>query len=516
MRVRAAREFAGRRLTPPSLHTVWVVIVLAGLFVFIEQRQIRPNDFWWHLRLGELIVETRSVPTLEPFGFTIAGERWLDQPWLAQVLLYATFEVGGAAAILLLHGLAITGGYALVLLAVRPRDYGRAGAIAVLVGAAAGSMNWAVRPQMFSFLLFGALIYAIERHRRGDVRWLWLSVPIFLVWANTHGVFVYGVAVLGIYISSRLVELALRARRGEANEAQWREGATTAAIGLLALAVLALTPLGPAGLVRYLLVQSGPVTRNLGEWEQLGLASRDGVAVLGSALLLVALGWRLRGRRLLSVDQWLTIALALVLTLYIRRAAAWYGLVLIAPLATLLAAWLRSRPGFSEGRGNPRLNGALIAAAVAAALLTLPFWRAALPNAKPLIERHTPIAATAALCERLPDDARVFQHFAFASYQSWACARLEVFVDSRLYPFPFEQWDDYRTVTTAGEDWEVVLDRYEITHLFLSTQRQGPAIVAARASTCWRAVYSDAIAEIFERACAPDPTRLLASGDAGG
>ena len=42
------------------------------------------------------------------------------------------------------------------------------------------------------------------------------------------------------------------------------------------------TALGPVGLVRYLLVQSGPVTRNLGEWQHLGLGSRDGVAMLGS------------------------------------------------------------------------------------------------------------------------------------------------------------------------------------------------------------------------------------------
>ena len=515
MRARAVREFAGRRLT---LHTVWVVVVLAGIFVFVEQGPIQPNDFWWQLRLGELAVETRSIPSVEPFGFTIADQQWLNQPWLAQIALYAAFAAGGAAAVLLLHGLTITAGYGLVLLAVRPRHYGRAGALAVLVGAAAGSMNWGVRPQSFAFLLFGALIYAIERHRGGDRRWLWLVVPLFFVWANTHGTFVYGVAVLGIYIAARLAALALSVRRGEATRAQRREGATLAAVGLLALAALAVTPLGPVGLVRYLLVQSGPVTRNLGEWQQLGIAGRDGVAVLGSVLLLAALSWR--RRRLLSVDQWLTLALALLLTLYIRRAAAWYGLVLIPPLATLLAARLGSRPGMrggaEEGRGDPRLNGALIAAAVAAALLTVPFWRSALPGSNPLIDRQTPVAATAVLCDRLPADARVFQHFAFASYQSWACPRLPVFVDSRLYPFPFEQWDDYLTVTTAGDDWEVVLDRYEITHLFLSTQRQGAAIVAARASDCWRAVYSDAVAEIFERACAPDPTRLRASGGARG
>ncbi|MDP6607217.1 MAG: hypothetical protein QF664_13330 [Dehalococcoidia bacterium] len=128
-----------------TIDAAWAAVVLAGLFIVVEQRQIRPNDFWWHLRLGQLIVETGSIPSVEPFSFAVAGQEWLNQPWLAQVVLFAAFEAGGATAILVLHAVTITGGYALILLAVRPRDYGQAGAIAVLVGAAAGSMNWAVR-----------------------------------------------------------------------------------------------------------------------------------------------------------------------------------------------------------------------------------------------------------------------------------------------------------------------------------------------------------------------------------
>jgi hypothetical protein len=517
-----------------TIDAAWAAVVLAGLFIVVEQRQIRPNDFWWHLRLGQLIVETGSIPSVEPFSFVIAGQEWLNQPWLAQVVLFATFEAGGATAILVLHAVTITSGYALILLAMRPRDYGRAGAIAVLVGATVGSMNWEVRPQSFSLLFFGALIYLIEHDRRaassddraGVHRRLWLVVPLFMLWANVHGVFVYGVAALGIYIASRLIALGLDGLRGVATRAQGRDGATLAAIGLLALAALAVNALGPAGLVRYTLelAQQGPVARNLGEWRHLGLDGRDGVAVALSVVLLVALSWR--RTRLLTADQWVTIALALALAIAVRRAAVWYGMVLIPPLATLL----RARLPRATGPGYARLNAALIAAAVLAAAISFPAWRTALPRATPMIEAHTPVAATAALCAQLDDGARVFQDFAFASYQSWACPRLAVFVDPRLYPFAWGLWEDYIDVSAgreaaergeagragqageATEGWQSILDRHSITHLFLSRQTQPAAIAAAEQSPCWRSLYRDANAEIFARACPGRPGTVQRGG----
>jgi hypothetical protein len=66
-----------------TIDVVWAVVVVGGLFLVLQQQQIQPNDFWWQLRLGELVVEGRAIPSIEPFAFTLAGERWVDQPWLA-------------------------------------------------------------------------------------------------------------------------------------------------------------------------------------------------------------------------------------------------------------------------------------------------------------------------------------------------------------------------------------------------------------------------------------------------
>ena len=145
----------------------------------------------------------------------------------------------------------------------------------------------------------------------------------------------------------------------------------------------------------------------------------------------------------------------------------------------------------------------LIATVVVAAVAMSPAMRDALPRSAPLLTERTPVAASAALCEIAPSDARVYQDFVFASYQIWACPRLMGFADTRLYPFPDELWDDYRLIARGGEGWSETLDRYAVTHLLLSAQAQPLAVERARAEPCWNSVYRDTRAEIFERSCPP-------------
>ena len=52
---------------------------------------IADNSFLWHIRAGSLQVESGSVLTTDPFSFTMFGEQWRTQSWLAE-LLYAWVE----------------------------------------------------------------------------------------------------------------------------------------------------------------------------------------------------------------------------------------------------------------------------------------------------------------------------------------------------------------------------------------------------------------------------------------
>jgi hypothetical protein len=57
-------------LTLPRLLTIIVFIAIFAMAV----RTPADTDTWWHLRSGQYIVETRGIPTTDPFSHTFAGQ----------------------------------------------------------------------------------------------------------------------------------------------------------------------------------------------------------------------------------------------------------------------------------------------------------------------------------------------------------------------------------------------------------------------------------------------------------
>src|SRR3989442_3887902 len=52
-------------------------------------------DFWWHLKIGEVIATTGSIPRVDLFSFTAAGRPFVIQNWLAELLYYGTYRLAG-------------------------------------------------------------------------------------------------------------------------------------------------------------------------------------------------------------------------------------------------------------------------------------------------------------------------------------------------------------------------------------------------------------------------------------
>ena len=56
-------------------------------------------DFWWHLKVGEVIAATRSIPRIDQFSFTAAGKPFIVQNWLADLSYYGMYRLGGLSLI---------------------------------------------------------------------------------------------------------------------------------------------------------------------------------------------------------------------------------------------------------------------------------------------------------------------------------------------------------------------------------------------------------------------------------
>ena len=185
-------------------------ILLIGVAVIGVRLRLPDPDTWWHIAVGEHILATHTWPTSDSYSFTAPGAHWIAYEWLGEVLMAAAERVGGlpGLAALLIGLVAIITGLLYYYAYLR---CGNAKAACVATGALlpiAGAV-FTLRPQLVGYIFLLVTLICLERFRQGHVRSLWILPPLFLVWVNTHGTFVFGLAAIGLYWASGLVAFQL-------------------------------------------------------------------------------------------------------------------------------------------------------------------------------------------------------------------------------------------------------------------------------------------------------------------
>src|SRR4051794_39346844 len=90
-----------------TLDHVWLASAIMLIALRPLLTPIPPNDFWWHLATGRLIVSQGAIPTVDSFSYTRLGEPFFNQGWLAQLLMYGLYQLGGIPLIYIVQALVI-------------------------------------------------------------------------------------------------------------------------------------------------------------------------------------------------------------------------------------------------------------------------------------------------------------------------------------------------------------------------------------------------------------------------
>ena len=181
-------------LTLPRLLTALLFIAVFTMAVRVPA----DTDTWWHLATGRYIVESRTIPLADPFSHTRLGVPWIDAAWLAQIVLYGLYAVGGWAGLSLGVAALVTLAFVLVHRQSQGNPYLRA--LGVVVGAITSSVIWAARPQLVSFLLAALVAYLLDGYKRRRGKLLpWLPL-VTLVWANAHAGYAIAFILMMCYL----------------------------------------------------------------------------------------------------------------------------------------------------------------------------------------------------------------------------------------------------------------------------------------------------------------------------
>src|SRR5438876_1612367 len=81
------------------------------LFLFQGyQKLFRDSDAGWHIRNGEAIVATGTLPHTDPYSFTRQGQPWFAWEWLSDAATGTIHRAGGLRAVALFYAAAIAAG----------------------------------------------------------------------------------------------------------------------------------------------------------------------------------------------------------------------------------------------------------------------------------------------------------------------------------------------------------------------------------------------------------------------
>ncbi len=177
-----------------------MAVAAFGIVLITHLRTALAADGWMALLSGRVVAQ-HGLPSHDTLTIWAHGRQWVDQQWLAQLLLYGLDRLGGLPLALLVHA-------SLVIAAL-----GGAAALARRRGGSARSATWVavpvliaywpeavvMRPQSFAYLLFVAVLWLLVDELRQPSRRVYLVLPILALWANLHGSVVVGAAVVSAF-----------------------------------------------------------------------------------------------------------------------------------------------------------------------------------------------------------------------------------------------------------------------------------------------------------------------------
>ena len=182
------------------------LLLLAAVILVVSAKDIAEPDVWWHMQNAKYLLTTHSFPSRDTYSFTAAGSPWLDHEWLSEIPLYLGYRAAGLRGLLLVYATVLVLIFALVFYrCLRAGADAANGALAILLAILLGEVSFGPRTILFGWLCMAALLVLLDRFRETG-RGLWWCPPLFALWVNLHGSWVFGIAVLAIFVVCGLAQ----------------------------------------------------------------------------------------------------------------------------------------------------------------------------------------------------------------------------------------------------------------------------------------------------------------------
>lgn len=473
------------------------------------------SDYGWHVANGRHLLDGQLFKGVDTYSWTAPGATWIAHEWLVEGLMAFLHDSLGPTANSLLAGGLATMAILLTVARLRLRGFGMA--IALVVGFLAlldAGTFVSVRPLVVEVFAVALLLWLIDAWRTGGIETRRFAVVVileFLTWANTHGSFVLGLAILGATWVGLLIERDQRAP----------------VVGVVGIGATLVTLANPFGL-RLIGYVASAVTGSrlalIAEWAPPDLAASMWWPFV-VALALGALGGlgapgrfsskarrggpavRSAPGRIRPDDALIAVALGFA-GLQHGYHAGLFGIAAAPAVAAGVVVLVGRGLGF-EGRGiDPEAAGLAPASrrhanlgllAIIAIFTGALVWARVGPaNTDAAIRAEYPVAALPtldALAAAWPGRLCLFNDYSWGGWLEMVRPEIPVFIDGRSEVYGDAQVARYATISGVGPGWAEALAATGANVALIPTS--GGLASALLTTAGWATLYSDGHATLL-------------------
>src|SRR3989344_6933911 len=178
------------------------------------------QDIGRHLKMGEIIWQTKEVPKTNSFSFTESDFPFTNHHWLSEVIFFGVFSWFGFTGLVLFKIIFVLAAFLLLFFIAKKYATFWPLVISFLLSIFIFISRTEVRPEIFSFLMSALFLSALFKAKY-DPNWklkiknlkfspLWFLPLAQLLWVNLHIYFFIGPLVFVAFFVDRLFQYEIR------------------------------------------------------------------------------------------------------------------------------------------------------------------------------------------------------------------------------------------------------------------------------------------------------------------
>jgi len=455
-------------------------------------------DTGYHIRAGEYILNTFSIPRHDIFSFITPTLPWTAHEWLSEVIMALVHRAFGLTGVAIFFAFIISLVYYLLYRIFKTnKDNLILTVFIVLLVLISSQIHWLARPHIFSLLLILIWYYLLDQYQYKHKNYLYVFPPIMLFWVNLHGGFLAGFILIGIYLFGNVVKF-ITSQNAERDIYKKKIGL----LGLITAVCVFVSLINPFGyrilLFPFNLVSNKFIMDHVGEF----MSPNFHELMPFKYLLLLMIAIFGISKRKTNLIELLLVLMFINMSLYSVRYIPLFGIIAVPILLRLIrpimeqstgkiADFIKKRAeGISETDASAKGYLWPIAALAVVVVLT----------ASGIIDykfdaKTKPVAAV----EFLKNEhikGNMFDNDEFGDYIIYAAwPEYKVFVDGRSDMYGTEIMKDYLKVISIKQGWEEVLKKYNINWIIYNAKTSLSMFLMERDD--WKLIYADKVANIF-------------------